>query len=233
MSTYAWVDLLSVLFPLLFSFSPWLRFHHQWRATAVGILAMMAFFIPWDILFAAEGVWRFSVEHTWSARLFGLPLEEWGFFICIPYACLFTYHCVSIQLKSDPLAKHARWISISVVVTLLTIALSDLHLKYTATTFLLCAILVLFVDLILRPVWLGRFYFTFLVLLIPFLIVNGVLTGTGIEGEVVWYNDAENLGMRLFTIPIEDIFYGLLMQLMAVMFYEQVRSRWPGKASTT
>ena len=130
MSTYAWVDLLSVLFPLLFSFSPRLRFHHQWRATAVGILAMMAFFIPWDILFAAEGVWRFSVEHTWSARLFGLPLEEWGFFICIPYACLFTYHCVSIQLKSDPLAKHARWISISVVVPLLTIALSDLHLKY-------------------------------------------------------------------------------------------------------
>jgi lycopene cyclase domain-containing protein len=232
MSTYAWVDMLSVLFPFLFTFSPRLRFHLQWRATVVGILAMMSLFIPWDIFFTSEGVWRFAAEHTWSTRLLGLPLEEWGFFICIPYACLFTYHCITVQLKSDPLAKHARWISAVLAVALFAVALCNIHLKYTATTFLLCALLVLFVAFLLRPVWLGRFYLTFLLLLIPFLIVNGVLTGTGIQGEVVWYNDAENLGIRLLTIPIEDIFYGLLMQLLAVMFYEQVRSRWPSKAST-
>ncbi len=232
MSTYAWVDLLSALFPFLFSFSPRLRFDLQWRATASGILATMAFFIPWDMLFTAEGVWRFAAEHTWSTRLFGLPLEEWGFFICIPYACLFTYHCVTVQLKSDPLAKHAKWISLSLAGILLAVALFNVNLKYTATTFMLCAVLILFVAFILRPVWLGRFYLTFLLLLIPFLIVNGVLTGTGIEGEVVWYNDAENLGVRLFTIPVEDIFYGLLMQLMAVVFYEQVRSHWPRETST-
>jgi len=42
--------------------------------------------------------------------------------------------------------------------------------------------------------------------LIPFIIVNGILTGTGIEGEAVLYNDAENLGLRMGTIPFKTAF---------------------------
>jgi lycopene cyclase domain-containing protein len=47
--------------------------------------------------------------------------------------------------------------------------------------------------------------------LIPFFIVNGILTGSFIEGEVVWYNNNENLGIRILTIPIEDIVYAFNM----------------------
>ena len=231
MSTYAWIDFLSVLFPLLFSFHPALRFDRQWRAAAVGILAMMGLFVPWDAFFTAQGVWGFAEQHTWRTRVFGLPLEELGFFICIPYACLFTYHCFGVHLKSDPLAKFARAISVAIALVLVPIAFCNLGRAYTSSAFLLCAAMVLFVAFVLRPHWLGRFYFSFLVLLIPFLIVNGLLTGTGVTGEVVRYNDYENLGIRILTIPVEDIFYGLLMQLMAVTFYELARARWPGRAS--
>ena len=113
---------------------------------------------------------------------------------------------------------------------LLPIAIFNLERAYTSTTLLLCTAMVLFVAFVLRPPWMGRFYFTFLALLIPFLLVNGLLTGMGIPGEVVRYNDEENLGIRILTIPVEDIFYGMLMQLMAVTFYETARARWPGRA---
>ena len=61
---------------------------------------------------------------------------------------------------------------------------------------------------------------SYLIMLIPFFIVNGILTGTGIENEVVWYNNNENLGIRLLTIPVEDFFYGMFLIGMNIMLYE-------------
>jgi len=60
---------------------------------------------------------------------------------------------------------------------------------------------------------LQRYFPTFMVMLIPFFIVNGILTGSFIENEVVWYNDNENLGIRLGTIPVEDVVYAFTLIL--------------------
>ena len=62
-------------------------------------------------------------------------------------------------------------------------------------------------------------------MLIPFFIVNGILTGTGIENEVVWYNNSENLNFRLGTIPIEDSIYAFSMILMNLVLVEFFESR--------
>ena len=72
---------------------------------------------------------------------------------------------------------------------------------------------------------LQRFYIAFLIILIPFFIVNGVLTGTGIEEPVVWYNNAENLGIRLGTIPIEDIGYAFTMIFGNVLLIERFKKK--------
>ena len=60
-----------------------------------------------------------------------------------------------------------------------------------------------------------------MVILIPFLIVNGFLTAI----PVVLYNDAENLNLRIYTIPFEDIFYGMLLVLMNIVIYEKLKNR--------
>ena len=67
---------------------------------------------------------------------------------------------------------------------------------------------------------LNTYFITFLIILIPFLLVNGILTGSFIDEPVVFYNDNENLGIRLGTIPIEDIGYAFTMLLMSLVLIE-------------
>jgi len=64
------------------------------------------------------------------------------------------------------------------------------------------------------------FFLSFLFILIPFFIVNGILTGSMIDAPIVWYNDDENLGVRLATIPIEDIGYAFSMLFCNLMIFE-------------
>jgi len=60
-----------------------------------------------------------------------------------------------------------------------------------------------------------------MVLLLPFFVCNGILTGTGLSAPVVWYNNAENLHWRVLTIPVEDFVYGFLLLLLNVFIYER------------
>lgn len=95
---------------------------------------------------------------------------------------------------------------------------------YTTTTMILLFTLYGMHVWVWKSDYLNLFLFSYTILLLPFLITNGILTGFGIEEEVVWYNNDENLGIRLITIPVEDIFYGMLLILGVVTIFERLRS---------
>jgi lycopene cyclase domain-containing protein len=83
--------------------------------------------------------------------------------------------------------------------------------------FLLTALVIGF---IFHQKLLQRFLLSFLIILIPFFIVNGILTGLITESPIVKYNDLENLGVRVFTIPVEDIGYAFSMLFGNLMIFE-------------
>ena len=62
-------------------------------------------------------------------------------------------------------------------------------------------------------------------MLVPFFVVNSVLTGSWSEEAIVWYNDKENLGIRWGTIPLEDVGYGLLLMLINLTIYKAQQER--------
>jgi len=117
-----------------------------------------------------------------------------------------------------------KWRNVSFAMGIVLIFLGVIWLEklYTGVTFVSLGILLV---LLRQASWMKRFILSYLVLLVPFFVVNGILTGTGIQEEVVFYNDHENLGLRLFTIPVEDIFYGMLLILLNVAGFEWLRSK--------
>lgn len=217
---YLSLDLGSLLVPLLFSFYPKQHFASTWRAWVPAIVLPAILFIVWDEWFTRLHVWGFNETYLTGIRLGHLPLEEILFFLCIPYACLFTYVAVNYLKKDEPLPDRGQRVTWLLIAGLLATGLKNYDKWYTAVTFASLAIFLLLMVRWVKPVYLGRFYFSYLFILLPFFLVNGILTGSWIERPVVWYNDEENLGIRLGTIPFEDIFYGMLLILMNVAIYE-------------
>lgn len=210
---------------MLFSFYPKANFSGKWRYVWPALLIPGIIFIAWDEIFTRLGVWGFNQKYLSGIYLGNLPLEEVLFFACIPYACLFTYEALNFLIKKDYLGPHQKVISVILIVASVLIGAFSIDKWYTCTTFFGLAGYIFLLQFIGKVTFLGRFYLAYLFMLVPFFIVNGILTGSWIDDPVVWYNDAENLGLRAGTIPAEDIFYGMLLIMMNVSVFEWLQRR--------
>lgn len=216
--TYFFVNFLTIFFPLLFSFTEKFDFKKYWRYYFPANLIVASIYIIWDIYYTSIGVWGFHLQYTTGIKIFNLPIEEIGFFICTPFACLFTYYCFKKYVFSRIRFDIEKLWLISAFV-FLVVAFCHYHRLYTFAAFLSCAIASSFAYYI-RLVRFEHFYIFYAVILIPFIIFNGILTGSFLHRVVVHYNDSENLGIRILTIPFEDIFYGMAMLLFHILLME-------------
>jgi lycopene cyclase domain-containing protein len=60
------------------------------------IVPAAALFVVWDLAATAAGQWHFDPAQTFAARLWGLPLEEYAFFVVIPLAGILTFEAVAV-----------------------------------------------------------------------------------------------------------------------------------------
>jgi len=221
---YFILDLASLSIPFLFSFHPKLQFYKLWKYFFPATLLMMAFFVTWDVIFTHNGFWGFNETYLSGIQLGNLPIEEWLFFICIPYACLFTVYSFKNLLPKFKLSgKATSTIYFTLQTIMITVLLYNYNRWYTAINFGYAIILLAWIFNNERNL-LREFLPVFAILLIPFFIVNGFLTGSWINEQVVWYNDAENLGIRIGTVPIEDSIYALTMLLTVFLLMEKFKS---------
>jgi lycopene cyclase domain-containing protein len=219
--TYLIINILTISLPLLLSFDRKVHFYKRWKYLFPAITLSAVIFIAWDVIFTERGVWGFNPRHLTGIQIFNLPLEECLFFFTVPYASVFLYDVFKAYIGKNILKNSARYISIILIISLFTGAIVFYDRIYTLITFSTLAAYIIYLHFHHRVNYMGSFYFTYLITLIPFLMVNGILTGSYIDEEVVWYNSAEIINWRILTIPVEDIFYGLLLILLNVSFYEK------------
>ena len=222
---YLLLNLGSLSIPFLFSFHPKLKFYKLWKSLFISILISMLLFIPWDVFFTIEGIWGFNSNYYLGYKLLSLPIEEWLFFICIPYACVFTHFALLHYFSKLKLSSGVtKLISYLLILIFITIIIYNYDKWYTFVNFSLASILTLIV-INKKPEILQSFLLTFLVMLVPFFIVNGILTGSFIENEVVWYTNSENLNIRLFTIPVEDSVYAFTLILLNLFIITSLKTK--------
>lgn len=220
---YAYLLAFTGIFPFMFGFIPKPDFYSQMPKVFLANLPVTLFFILWDIYFTRQGVWGFSKLYTTGYQISGLPWEECLFFIIIPTACTFIYWSLNSVLAKEPFAGIENKLTITLIVIFIGIGLWKWEHIYTSTATLLSGFLLLFHWLFAKPGYRGRFYLAYLITCIPFLIVNGILTGGFTESPVVLYNPEENFGIRIGTVPVDDFAYSFLMLFANIYLFEAMR----------
>ena len=225
MSLYLTLMIVSFGSCLALSFDKKVAFYKNIKFIIPAITIVAIPFLIWDQIFTEYGVWGFNPSYLQGIYLGRLPLEEVLFFFFIPYCCLFIYEVLNAYFPNVSLHKLTMFFSIFIVLSGIMMALTNMNQWYTFTACTLSSLIVVF-AMKQKFIWYPRAIFAFVVALIPFFIVNGILTGAATEDPVVWYNDAHNTGIRLLTIPLEDVYYNfsLLIPIIGIYHFLKIRS---------
>jgi len=218
--TYILILFFTIIICFVASFDKRLQFNRHFIAFIKASILVAIPFIAWDVWFTAKGVWWFNTSYTLGLTIFGLPLEEWLFFICIPFSCVFTYFCID---KFYPLEWLSGFNNIIVFVSIIVcavIALLHPDKIYTLVTAVSTILTLIYLHFFARVPWITKASLVFTLLMLGFFPVNGVLTGTGLESPIVNYNPKDFLGIRILTIPIEDAVYGYTQFLLVLYFFK-------------
>ncbi|WP_044202048.1 MULTISPECIES: lycopene cyclase domain-containing protein [unclassified Flammeovirga] len=203
---YLIINILALMGPLLLSFDKKVAFYKSWIRFIPAFFTMGVIYLPWDIIFTYMMYWGFNPDYLVGVSLFYLPLEEWMFFFIIPYCFLFIYECVIAYFPSTLKKTYLP------AYFFIGVAISQAYHggTYSTTNFyVVCIALVLVYKFLNQAFW-----WSYLITLFPFLIFNGILTGSFTPEPIVWYNSEVFSNIRVFTIPAEDFIYLLGMMLL-------------------
>jgi lycopene cyclase domain-containing protein len=218
-SEYLIFNILIFIGPLILGLIPKYYFMDKWMAFLSSIVVVGLPFIIWDVL-VTNSHWMFNQKYVLGYYIAGLPIEEWLFFITIPFACLYTWEMI-IKRKAS------REISLPVFVRYFFFLLPPAGLilflyglQYTGLVLIFLSVgIVLDHILGIRLIYQDRFYVYIFFIVLFTLVFNGYLTWR----PVVIYGEAYQIGFRIFTIPIEDFFYGISMLYMNTIIYERIK----------
>ena len=226
MSLYFWIIFGCISGPFLLSFDRKVHFYRYWKALMPSLLIVGLCFLLWDEYFTQSGIWGFTPEHLSGMYIGHLPLEECLFFLVVPYACVFIYEVLKAYFPNRKTALTGRLFAFTMVFSGLLLGILHLDNWYTSSACIVSSMLIIGVYFVRRAVWFGDFALSFLVVLIPFLVVNGILTGSLTTNPVVWYNEEHITGVRIVTIPLEDLYYNTALLLPVTALYEGFKARW-------
>jgi lycopene cyclase domain-containing protein len=221
---YIFLDVFTITGPFLLSFDKKVAFYKDWKGLFPSLIIVSLFYLVWDVWFTETGIWQFNYRYLLGPKLFDLPLEEYGFFLVVPYACLFIYRVWQSYFPNWKIPIDLSYILLMCVTTIIT-ALS-LDKTYTAVTFGLISISMLCYRFIpalwpkIKQNW-SHLFTAWVISIVPMLYVNGQLT----IKPVLIYNNMENLGIRVFSIPVEDFFYNFLYMLWMIPLFEYFAKR--------
>ncbi len=221
MTEYSILMLLSFIVPFLFSFEKQIFFIKRIKEVLLSIFIVGIPYLIWDALFTKHKIWGFSEGRVSDLKFFLLPLEEVLFFVVVPYALIFIYEVLNFYFRDRVIHLNLNYYLI-IALAFLFLSIIAYPRIYTTTQMLVTALLFLFISVFKIDIIRKKNYWLFILIsFIPFLVVNYFLTSI----PIVWYDNSENLSIRILTIPLEDFFYHYTYSSFVIIVYSYLVKR--------
>ncbi|TDQ10257.1 lycopene cyclase domain-containing protein [Pedobacter metabolipauper] len=219
--TYLLINLGLLVIPMLLALNRRVSVFSSGLATGAAILAPAILFFIFSFVFNQFGIWQFNPERVLGIYFGQLPVEELLFYVTLPLAGLSVYRYLNVVFPNNELDKF----SLSLSNLILGICVAMLFFTYTrwysVVTFSVLFILLLYIEYLNKIRFMYRFYRAYVVALIPFYVVYGLLTSL----PVLTYSDAGLMKLKIGTIPFETHFYFMGMLLLTVYVFEWVQRK--------
>ncbi|HMA83244.1 MAG TPA: lycopene cyclase domain-containing protein [Candidatus Thermoplasmatota archaeon] len=239
LTNYLTLDILILLFPLLFSFKWVFPYYKNYKPLFASILIVGGIYILWDIIVTFRGDWWFNHEYLIDLgfTIGGIPLEEALFFVVVPYSCIFIYENLQYFFKDKNISFN-KWIYYAISILLFIIALIYYHQEYT-----ILALLSVSTFFIIAATWFpdllqSRNYWAYILIsFVAFIIFNYLLTSIPVvlyNPNAIWGGTVDQLWYgRFITIPFEDFFYNFSMLSFYLLVYRYFKKRWISPSKKT
>lgn len=188
-------------------------FNNYWTA----VITAGVGFIIWDIFVTSRGHWSFNSDYTLGIKLFNLPLEEILFFICIPFSSLYLFEVLHYFVDDKKLNIHS-WFFVCIGIIILLFGIVFLTgAEYSLIITLIVALLFIFSPAYSHLFQSKNFWVYQALMLIPFGLVNSILTSL----PIVKYNVIHITNIRIGTMPIEDFLYSFALLTTYLIAYQK------------
>ncbi len=198
----------------------------KWSAAIKAILPVGSLYLIWDQL-VTNSWWKFNPRFTLGLHIGNLPIEEILFFLVVPYSCLVLW------VNLNQLDKRNWSFPIEQVLGLVFTGWGVVALynqKWYSLTVCLVSLVLLFCS------WKAGFWLRkksvsiFGVIVIALTIIfNGYLTAR----PIVQYASSPISNIRIGSVPVEDIVYGMNLILAISLLYEFLNHQLPTKSVLT
>jgi lycopene cyclase domain-containing protein len=181
-----------------------------------------AIYVIWDLRFEEKSIWVFNQAFLSGISILNLPLEEWIYFLVMPFLGVFIYEFVKYRFPKFEYPNTFLAVSLILLLIFGAVAYSSRQILYPFFTFFLLFIYLGYTVFRNRfKKHYTKFYLAYVILLLPFMVINGVITAL----PVIEYNPVHNFGIRLYTIPIENFVSLFLLFIINVTIFEYLKER--------
>ncbi len=187
----------------------------NWILTLPGMIFTSIILAMMDNRFLENGIISINDAYILGVTVWNIPIEQWLYYFLLSISSVFIFKTVKLNIDNK---KPNIYLSISLILLLVAGIMTYVFRAHIYFFFILFLLTIYWAYIIFRNKFkhsLKAFFISFLVLLLPFLIFQGILTAL----PVVTYYNAHIIGYNIFSIPIESIFLLFLVLLINNTFY--------------